>query len=146
MNGLKQERLDDACLDQAIERRETPVGVGSKLICHRPRQQHLAATASPERYWCYSCYLTSWSRSPIARSVASPWRLADVPGMPKDDDLVTTSFIATSLRVSRQTVWRWVRDKKIRATAIKVGSRTVFRIRYSEYRRFLERYVRGEDD
>lgn len=73
-------------------------------------------------------------------------RLADVRGMPNDDDLVTTSFIAKSLRVSRQTVWRWVRDKKIRATAIKVGSRTVHQIRYSEYRKFLERYVRGEDD
>jgi excisionase family DNA binding protein len=66
--------------------------------------------------------------------------------MPKDDDLVTISFIASSLRVSRQTVWRWVRDRKIRATAIKVGSRTVYRIRYGEYRRFLDRYVRGEDD
>jgi excisionase family DNA binding protein len=66
--------------------------------------------------------------------------------MPKDDDLVTISFIAASLRVSRQTAWRWVAQRKIRATAIKVGSRTVYRIRYSEYRAFLERFVRGEDD
>jgi hypothetical protein len=72
--------------------------------------------------------------------------LADARGMPKDDELVTISFIASSLRVSRQTAWRWVRDKKIRATAIKVGSRTVFHIRYGEYRRFLDRYVRDEDD
>jgi excisionase family DNA binding protein len=66
--------------------------------------------------------------------------------MPKDDDLVTISYIATSLRVSRQTVWRWVRDRKIRATSIKVGSRTTYRIRYGEFLRFVERYVRGEDD
>jgi hypothetical protein len=76
-----------------------------------------------------------------------PMRFADVRDMPTNDDaLVTIAFISAELMVSRQTAWRWVHDKKIRSTAIMVGSRTVYRIRYRAYLDFREKYVRGEED
>ena len=71
--------------------------------------------------------------------------LDDVRAM-KNDDYVTTTYVSKALGVSRQTVSRWVRESKLVATTITVGSRPTYRIRYSDYRAFLERYVRGEVD
>jgi excisionase family DNA binding protein len=58
----------------------------------------------------------------------------------------TCPEIAQILGVSRQAVSRWVRSGKIRATVITVGARPIYRIRDRDFRAFLARYVRGEDD
>jgi excisionase family DNA binding protein len=58
----------------------------------------------------------------------------------------TCPEIAQILGVSRQAVSRWVRSGKIRATVITVGPRPIYRIRDRDFRAFLARYVRGEDD
>lgn len=58
----------------------------------------------------------------------------------------TCPEIALLLGVSRQTVSRWVRTGKIRATVIAVGARPIYRIRDRDFRAFLASYVRGEDD
>jgi excisionase family DNA binding protein len=63
-----------------------------------------------------------------------------------NDPLVTTTEISARLGVSRQTVSRWIREGRLEALAIEVGSRRpIYRIRESQYRAFLTRYVRGED-
>jgi excisionase family DNA binding protein len=62
-----------------------------------------------------------------------------------NDRLMHTSEIAELLGVSRQSVSRWVREGRLKAIAISVGPRPVYRIRESDYRAFLNRYVRGED-
>lgn len=61
------------------------------------------------------------------------------------DPLMTTTEIAAKLRVSRQTVSRWIREGRLEAIAIEVGPRPIYRIRESQYRAFLRRYVRGEN-
>ena len=62
-----------------------------------------------------------------------------------NDRLMHTSEIAELLGVSRQSVARWVREGRLKAIAISVGPRPIYRIRASDYRAFLNRYVRGED-
>jgi len=62
-----------------------------------------------------------------------------------NDRLMHTSEIAELLGVSRQSVARWVREGRLKAIAISVGPRPTYRIRESDYRAFLNRYVRGED-
>jgi len=47
--------------------------------------------------------------------------------------------------VSRQTVTRWIRDGRIEVVAIRVGSRVIYRIPESRFRRFLREYVEGLD-
>jgi excisionase family DNA binding protein len=58
----------------------------------------------------------------------------------------TTTEIALILGVSRQAVARWVRTGKIRATVITVGARPIYRIKDRDFKAFLARYVRGEED
>jgi excisionase family DNA binding protein len=61
-----------------------------------------------------------------------------------NDALMTTQEVASALRVSRQTVTRWVRDGKLKAIRIRVGTRSVYRIRRSAFLSFLRTYVRDE--
>jgi excisionase family DNA binding protein len=58
----------------------------------------------------------------------------------------TVPEIALRLHVTRQTVSRWVRTNKLRATIITVGARPIYRIRDRDFRAFLALYVRGEED
>ena len=61
------------------------------------------------------------------------------------DRLMTTSEVASALRVSRQTVTRWIRDGRIGVVSIRVGPRVIYRIPESRFRRFLRAYVEGLD-
>lgn len=61
------------------------------------------------------------------------------------DRLLTTQEVADLLRVSRHTVTRWIRSGRLRAIAITVGKQPVYRIRESDFRTFLRRYVEGLD-
>jgi len=58
---------------------------------------------------------------------------------------MTSEEVASKLRVSRQTVTRWIRSKKLRAITIKVGTRPVYRVRQADFVEFLRRYVEGLD-
>lgn len=61
------------------------------------------------------------------------------------DRLMTTTEVASALRVSRQTVTRWIRDGHIEVITIRVGSRVIYRIPESRFRSFVRRYVEGLD-
>lgn len=61
------------------------------------------------------------------------------------DRLMTTAEVASALRVSRQTVTRWIRDGRIEVVTIRVGRRVIYRIPESRFRRFLREYVEGLD-
>ena len=58
------------------------------------------------------------------------------------EPLLTTSEIAATLRVSRQTVTAWIRAGRLRAIAITVGARPTYRVRQADFQEFVRRYVR----
>jgi excisionase family DNA binding protein len=62
-----------------------------------------------------------------------------------NDRWLTTTEIATALHVSRQTVSRWIREGRLKAVAIEVGTRPIYRIRESDFRRFVQAYIRNFD-
>jgi len=43
------------------------------------------------------------------------------------------------------TVSRWIREGRLKAIAIEVGPRPIYRVRESDFRDFVRRYVRGLD-
>ena len=57
---------------------------------------------------------------------------------------MTSAEIAATLRVTRQTVTRWIREGRLKAVTIRVAARPVYRVRRSEFRAFVRRYVEGE--
>jgi excisionase family DNA binding protein len=57
-------------------------------------------------------------------------------------DWLTTEQAAQELGVARQTVSRWIREGKLRGRAIRVHGRTVYRIRRSDWKTFVGRYIR----
>ena len=59
--------------------------------------------------------------------------------------LMTTTEVAAALRVSRQTVTRWIRDGHIHAVTIRVGRRVIYRVPESRFRRFVRDYIEGLD-
>jgi len=63
----------------------------------------------------------------------------------KDERIWTTGEIASSLRVSRQSVTGWIRAGQLRAFSIQVGARPTYRVRDSDFRDFVRRYVRDSD-
>jgi excisionase family DNA binding protein len=64
----------------------------------------------------------------------------------KEEKVWTTAEISQRLHVSRQAVSRWIRTGKLPAIVITVGARPIYRVRDRDYRAFVSRYVRGEDD
>lgn len=60
------------------------------------------------------------------------------------EPLMTTDEIARALGITRQTVTRWIRQGKLAAITIRVGSRPVYRVTRPAFRAFLRRYVSGE--
>ncbi len=59
---------------------------------------------------------------------------------------MTTIEVAAKLGVTRQTVSRWIRDKKLAAITIGVGQRRpIYRVREADFIAFVRRYVRGLD-
>jgi excisionase family DNA binding protein len=60
------------------------------------------------------------------------------------EPLMTTDEVARELRVTRQTVTRWIRSGRLSAITIRVNSRPLYRIRRSAFRSFAIRYVRGD--
>ncbi len=60
-----------------------------------------------------------------------------------NDRWLTTTEIAAALYVSRQTVSRWIREGRLKAVAIEVGPRPIYRVRESDFRAFVHAYVRG---
>ena len=63
----------------------------------------------------------------------------------KNDRLLTTTEVAASLRVSRQTVTRWIRERHLGAITIRVAGKKTYRVPESRFRDFLRRYVEGLD-
>lgn len=61
------------------------------------------------------------------------------------DRLMTTAEVASALRVSRQTVTRWIRDGRLGVVTIRVGRRVIYRVPESRFRLFLRNYVEGLD-
>lgn len=59
---------------------------------------------------------------------------------------MSTSEVAAALNVSRQTVTRYIRDQKLRARMVKVGKQGIYQIRRSDFRAFVQRYVRDDWD
>jgi len=55
----------------------------------------------------------------------------------------TSTEISEALHVSRQTVTRWIREGRLKAVAIEVGPRPIYRVRDSDFRAFVRAYVRG---
>jgi excisionase family DNA binding protein len=59
---------------------------------------------------------------------------------------MTTTEVARILHVSRQSVTRWIRDGRMEAITISVGSRRpVYRVTETAFRAFVRAYVRGLD-
>ncbi len=54
---------------------------------------------------------------------------------------LTTAQAAGELGVAHQTITRWIREGKLRARAIHVHGRPVYRIRRSDLAAFVRRYV-----
>lgn len=63
-----------------------------------------------------------------------------------DDEILSASDVAAALHVSRQTVDRYIREGRLRARMIKVGSRGTYQIRRSDFLAFIKRYVRDDWD
>ncbi len=63
-----------------------------------------------------------------------------------DEDVLSTSEVARSLHVTRQTVDRWIRDGKLRARMLRTGERGIYQIRRTDFRDFVRRYVRDDWD
>ena len=61
----------------------------------------------------------------------------------QNDRWMTTREIADALHVTRQTVTRWIRDGHLKAIAIEVGPRPIYKVRHSDFVAFVRRYVRG---
>lgn len=61
-----------------------------------------------------------------------------------NDEWMTTDEVAQALRVTRQTITRWIREGKLAAVVIQTSSRPIYRVRRSAFRDFVRRYVRGE--
>jgi excisionase family DNA binding protein len=59
-------------------------------------------------------------------------------------DWLTPPEVAARLRVSPQTVTRWIREGKLIAVRIQVGKRPFYRVPLSSYRAFLLAFVHGE--
>ena len=76
---------------------------------------------------------------------ACPRRSTDDRLFMTNERLLTTAEVAASLRVSRQSVTRWIRDRQLGAITIKVSGRTTYRVPESRFREFLQRYVEGLD-
>lgn len=58
-----------------------------------------------------------------------------------DGEWLTTEQAAVAIGVARQTVSRWIRERKLPARAIRVHGRRVYRIRQSDLLAFVRRYV-----
>ena len=59
---------------------------------------------------------------------------------------LTTTEVAARLRVSRQTVTRWIREGALPAMVITVGSRRpIYRVTEAAFVEFVRRWVRGLD-
>ena len=61
------------------------------------------------------------------------------------EHLLTTAEVAAALRVSRQTVTKWIRDGRLDAVTIRIGRRVIYRIREGRFRQFLRDYIEGLD-
>ena len=61
-----------------------------------------------------------------------------------DEAFLTSSDVALKVGVARQTVARWIREGKLPARHIRVGSRAVYRIRRKDFAAFLLRYVHDD--
>lgn len=59
------------------------------------------------------------------------------------DRLMTTAEVASALRVSRQSVTRWIREGRLEAAKIRVSGRPIYRVRESGFRDFVRRYIEG---
>jgi excisionase family DNA binding protein len=59
------------------------------------------------------------------------------------DEWLTTSEVAETLRVTRQTVGRWIREGRLPAQSRSSPSgRVVYRVRKQDLLAFVQRYIR----
>lgn len=62
--------------------------------------------------------------------------------MESDDDWMRTTDVAAELGVTSESVRRFIREQRLRATAIVSGGRTTFRIRRRDFEVFRQVYVK----
>ncbi len=61
-----------------------------------------------------------------------------------DEQFMTSAEVAARIGVTRQTVARWIRDGRLPARRIRVGDRTIYRIRRRDFVEFVRRYVQDD--